>query len=166
MAAGPPEAWCWQVLRERRWPKGVVCAYCHAGRVERHRQCGPAAHYRCRRCRRMFSDLTGTPFEKTKAPLSAWFVAIDLMQSEASIPVGRLAQMISVNRKTGRMILKKVSAFGEDPLIRSIGVDLVLWKWTHDKRPDILGRDGKKKEISDILAEMPAFPEAGSTTHI
>lgn len=166
MAAGPPEAWCWQILRARRWPKGVVCAYCHSGRVERHRQCGWAAHYRCRRCRRMFSDLTGTPFEKTRIPLSAWFVVIDRVLSEASVPVGRLAQMISVNRKTGRMILKKVSAFREDPLIRLIGVDLLLRKRTHDKRPDILGRDGKKKEISDILAEMPAFPEAGSTTHI
>lgn len=129
MAVGPPEAWCWQILRERRWPKGVVCAYCHTGRVERHRQCGRAFHYRCRSCRRIFSDRTATPFGGTKIPLSAWFLAISLIgaDSERRPPSMELAEILQVSFKTARRMRRTLLALREDPFIRSIRARMILW---------------------------------------
>jgi len=68
--------------------------------------------------------LTGTPFEGTKVPLSAWFMAIDLLGSEREITVNGLAHLAEIDRNTARIMKKKLESLREDPLIRSIGVDL------------------------------------------
>jgi transposase-like protein len=57
------EAKCYEVIRQLRWPDGVVCLHCRGGGVvrnghddrERHRQ-----RYLCKTCKYRFDDLTGT----------------------------------------------------------------------------------------------------------
>lgn len=75
---------CYRLLRERRWPDGVVrCPACGQTDVA-----GPwptpweaaCYRYRCRACGRSFNDRTGTVFEGSKLPLSAWFLAMYLVE--------------------------------------------------------------------------------------
>lgn len=132
MLARPSEEWCWQILRGLRWPDGVLCPRCQnpAGRHHRQRY---ICYYRCRSCCRIFSDLTASPFENTKIPLSAWFLAIDLPASEEQITISRLARMTGTHWETGRMMKNKLHHLREDPLLRSIG--LKISRWRHINHP-------------------------------
>lgn len=141
-----PEEWCWQVLREVRWPVGVTCPHCSANRVNRHRRQGQAQRYRCRACNRIFSDLAATPFERTKASLSSWFLAIDLVLSKERPGPREISETAQVDFQTACRMRNKLLALREDPLIGSIGARLVLWKIKNQGREecnsDIRSRTG------------------------
>jgi transposase-like protein len=75
---------CYKVLRKRRWPDEIVhCPYCGQTDVT-----GPwavpwerACHrYHCYGCGKEFNDRTGTIFERSKLPLSAWFLVMYLVE--------------------------------------------------------------------------------------
>lgn len=132
----PPEEWCWQVLREVRWPVGVICPHCGANRVNRHRRQGQARRYRCRACNRIFSDLAGTPFERTKVPLSSWFLAIDLILSKKRPELVEISEAAQVDFQTACRMRDKLLALREDPLIGSIGARLVLWRIKNQGRKE------------------------------
>ena len=48
-------------IREARFARGFVCPRCNSRRVQRWGHFSGRQRYRCRGCRRTFSDLTGTP---------------------------------------------------------------------------------------------------------
>lgn len=123
-----PEEWCWQTFREVRWPVGVTCPNCNVSRVKRHRRLEQARQYRCRACNRIFSDLTATPFERTKLPLSSWFLAIDLILSKERPGSKEISETAQVDFQTACRIRNKLPALREDPLVCSIGARVILWK--------------------------------------
>jgi transposase len=69
------EAKCYEVIRQLRWPEGVVCPQCRGKGVvrnghddrERSRQ-----RYLCRTCKHRFDDLTGTVLAGHHQPVSTW----------------------------------------------------------------------------------------------
>src|SRR5688572_28205898 len=71
------EAKCYEVIRQLRWPDGVVCLQCRGTGVvrnghddrERHRQ-----RYLCKTCRHRFDDLTGTVLAGHHQPVSTWIL--------------------------------------------------------------------------------------------
>ena len=69
---------CYKQLQ--RWPDGVVrCPFCGQDNIAGpwHTPWQKACHrYRCRTCGKSFNDRTGTLFEGSKLPLSAWFLAM------------------------------------------------------------------------------------------
>ena len=80
---------CYETLRQRRWPDGVVrCPYCGQADIA-----GPwptpweaaCYRYRCRTCGKAFNDRTGTVFAGSKLPLSAWFLAMFLVEEGKTI---------------------------------------------------------------------------------
>ncbi|MEX3583449.1 MAG: IS1595 family transposase [Burkholderia sp.] len=80
------EAQCEAALVGSRWPDGWVCPRCKGTRC--------ASAYNGRRlwecpsqyCRYQCSSIVGTIFEKTKLPLTTWFLAIYLVtQSKNAI---------------------------------------------------------------------------------
>lgn len=125
----PPEEWCWQTLRDLRWPMGVLCPRCGKG-ASRHYRRRHASYYRCRSCSRMFSDLTATPFEQTKAPLSTWFLAIGLIFSDDGERQTSfdLARRIRVDYRTACRMRTRLLGMWEDPLVCSIRARVVLWR--------------------------------------
>jgi len=60
-----------RAVRERRLAEGLCCPRCTSTRVVRWGQFRGRQRYRCRACRRCFSDLTLTPFSYIKR-LDAW----------------------------------------------------------------------------------------------
>lgn len=150
----PPEEWCWQTLRNLRWGEAIFCPRCQ-GKARRHHRRRYTDYYWCRHCERMFSDLTSTPFENTKISLSAWFLAIDLLGSEDQVTTSDFAQRTRTNRKTGRRMKEKLWRLHSNSLIRSIGVDLLLWKrkiLLTKKSEAALTRDSKV--ISDLITTI------------
>jgi len=120
MEKGPPEDWCWQALRDLRWPVRVLCPYCR-GRAGRHWRKGHGCQYWCSRCKRKFSDLTGTPFEGTHLPLKLWFQAIVFLAIKGQPTAKGLVGTLGVDRKTARRIRDTLRNLRHDPFIRSIG---------------------------------------------
>jgi transposase-like protein len=76
------EAKCYEVIRQLRWPDGVVCLQCRGTGVvrnghddrERDRQ-----RYLCKTCRYRFDDLTGTVLAGHHQPVSTWVLGSYLM---------------------------------------------------------------------------------------
>lgn len=141
----PPEAWCWERLRNLRWPARVVCPRCRqkAGRHYRRRH---VQYYRCARCRRMFSDRTKTPFEASRLPLACWFQAIVWLMINEPGTVRGLAQMLGVDPRTAKRMTQRLAGLDTDKLLRSIGVSVLCWK------PDPKGQIGVAGDtVSDAI---------------
>ncbi|MFZ5862370.1 MAG: transposase [Nitrospirota bacterium] len=119
-----PEAWCWERLRSLRWPARVVCPHCRrpAGRHHRRRH---ALYYRCARCQRVFSDLTGTPFQGSPLPLACWFRAIAWQMMSESGSAAALAEAVGVDHRTARKMQHRLAMLDRDPLLRAIGTSVL-----------------------------------------
>jgi len=126
MNEGPPEAWCWETLRNLRWPVRVVCPNCRC-LARRHHRKGYVRYYRCARCGRMFSDRTGTPFEGSRLPLGRWFRAVRWLLFDGAGSTAALARTVGVNRKTAKAMQRRLAALDRDPLLRSIGTRVLCW---------------------------------------
>ena len=71
------EAKCYEVIRQLRWPDGVICLHCRDRGVvrnghddrERNRQ-----RYLCKTCKYRFDDLTGTVLAGHHQPVSSWIL--------------------------------------------------------------------------------------------
>src|SRR3974390_1776245 len=85
------------------WPFGAVCPRCGSpdkiGRVT-----GKAARpglYYCGSCKRQFTVTVGTIFERSKVPLSKWWLAIHLMaSSKKGMSAHQLHRMLGVTYPT------------------------------------------------------------------
>src|SRR3954465_4959806 len=90
------EAKCYDVIRQLRWPDGVVCLHCSSTGVvrnghddrERHRQ-----RYLCKPCQYRFDDLTGTVLAGHHQPVSTWilgsyFMGVNLSNRQIAHELG------------------------------------------------------------------------------
>ncbi len=76
------DAKCYAVVREMRWPEGVMCPHCGSGEIRKRGMHNRQAHrqrYECGACGRQFDDLTGTIFEGHHQPLGVWIVCLYFM---------------------------------------------------------------------------------------
>lgn len=82
----PSEAKCVRILRELRWPDGIECVYCHSSHVVKYgSQRKHINRYLCRKCHRLFGDLTGTMFENSKLELRQWFTIAKYLSMNVSM---------------------------------------------------------------------------------
>ena len=92
-----------QHLEAVRWPDGPVCPHC--GSAERPYQLQGKAHrpglWKCVDCREQFTVTVGTPFERSKVPLSKWLMAAYLLcSSRKGISARQLQRTLGVTYKT------------------------------------------------------------------
>src|SRR3954463_9423887 len=86
----------YEVIRQLRWPDGVVCLHCSSTGVvrnghddrERHRQ-----RYLCKACKYRFDDLTGTVLAGHHQPVSTWilgsyFMGVNLSNRQIAQELG------------------------------------------------------------------------------
>jgi transposase-like protein len=85
------------------WPHGPVCPRC--GSMDRigkmtAKSARPGLHY-CGGCKRQFTVTVGTIFERSKVPLSKWWLAIHLMaSSKKGMSAHQLHRMLGVTYQT------------------------------------------------------------------
>src|SRR5580698_833088 len=83
------------------WPHGPRCPRCGSldriGKVSGAR----AGLYRCGPCKRQFTVTVGTIFERSKVPLSKWWLAVHLMaSSKKGMSAHQLHRMLGVTYET------------------------------------------------------------------
>jgi transposase-like protein len=110
-------------LEEVRWPNGPVCPHCGnneagtmpvvAGKVHSHR---PGLRY-CNACKGQFTVTVGTVFERSKVPLSKWWLATHLLgSSKKGMSAHQLHRMLGVTYKTAWFMAHRIRlAMQEDP---------------------------------------------------
>ncbi len=100
------EAACREALKALKWSDGFICPRCghhHANFISSR------AIYQCGACQHQTSLTAGTLFHRSHLPLQKWFWAIYFMGSDkGGISAVRLSQLIEVNWRTARLLLKKL----------------------------------------------------------
>jgi predicted RNA-binding Zn-ribbon protein involved in translation (DUF1610 family) len=98
------EAQCHRRLERLRWPQGLACPSCGAGRISRFQARGKTGKkrrlYTCLVCRYQFTVTAGTFLHHSHLPLKKWFAAIF-----ALCPVSvsrRITGLCSVLDRAGR----------------------------------------------------------------
>ena len=97
---------CHAALVKMRWPEGFVCPKC-AGR--KYSYCEPKRLFQCSTCRLQTSARAGTIFEKSKTPLTKWFLVMHLMTcSKNDIASLELARQLGVKWDTAWLMKQKL----------------------------------------------------------
>lgn len=83
------------------WPHGPRCPRCESlDRITRVTG-GRAGLYRCGACKRQFTVTVGTIFERSKVPLSKWWLAVHLMaSSKKGVSAHQIHRMLGVTYET------------------------------------------------------------------
>jgi transposase-like protein len=93
------------------WPHGPVCPRCGSfdriGKVD-GKSARPGLYY-CGECKRQFTVTVGTIFERSKVPLSKWWLAIHLMgSSKKGMSAHQLHRMLGVHYQTAWFIEHRI----------------------------------------------------------
>lgn len=100
-----------EALEAIRWPHGPVCPHCGgmdrigAVRGKSHR---PGLYY-CGGCKGQFTVTVGTVFERSKVPLTKWWMAAHLLSaSKKGMSAHQLGRMLGVTYKTAWFLAHRV----------------------------------------------------------
>jgi transposase-like protein len=115
------EGAAWELVEKMRWPNGPICPHCGdtgrayflkprdgsrtttTGRVTCRRL------WKCAACRKKFSVLVGTIFERSQVPLSKWLLALYLMSaSKNGIAANELRRTLDVTQATAWFVLHRL----------------------------------------------------------
>jgi len=93
------------------WPHGPVCPHCGSldrlGKVD-GKSARPGLYY-CGECKRQFTVTVGTIFERSKVPLSKWWLAIHLMaSSKKGMSAHQLHRSLGVTYQTAWFIMHRL----------------------------------------------------------
>lgn len=93
------------------WPFGPVCPHCTArekiGKVEG--KSARAGLYYCGDCKKQFTVTVGTIFERSKVPLSKWWLAIHLLaSSKKGISSHQLMRLLGVSYQTAWFMTHRI----------------------------------------------------------
>ena len=100
------EEQCHAALVAMRWPDGFVCPKCTK---EKYSFCAPKRLFQCSSCGLQTSVRAGTVFQKSKTPLTKWFLAMHLLTcSKNDISSLELARQLDVKWDTAWLIKQKL----------------------------------------------------------
>ena len=103
----PTEARCFRVLRKIKYSgKPVRCEYCNSRKLWWYTAERGYRNYTCQNCRYKFSDLSNTPFSRSRTSLRKWFWTISELSRRTAISAAELAERLQVTYKTAWRMLK------------------------------------------------------------
>jgi transposase-like protein len=94
-----------EALEAVAWPNGPTCPHCGNAEPEKiaklaTKSARPGLHY-CNECKGQFTATVGTVFERSKIPLSKWWLAMHLIgSSKKGISSHQLHRMLGVSYKS------------------------------------------------------------------
>src|SRR5882672_8203656 len=102
-----------ETLEACRWPNGPVCPHC--GSFERIVLVGGEKHshrpglFYCNGCKGQFTVTVGTVFERSKIPLTKWWMACHLLNSsKKGISAHQMHRMIGVSYKSAWFMMHRL----------------------------------------------------------
>jgi transposase-like protein len=119
---GNDEEQAYLLMEELRWPDGPECSHCGHDKAyfltpknPEGRRSGPATKrtvrrvWKCAKCRKQFSVLTGTIFHGTKVKLADWLTVLVLMSSSKNgIASREVERLIDVTPETAWFMLHRI----------------------------------------------------------
>jgi len=124
------DAYC--VLEELRWPNGPICPHCGHDKAYflkpangTSRATGPKRTmsqrrvWKCAKCRKQFSVLTGTIFHGTKVPIEVWLmVMVQMCSAKNGISAREIERMHDLTPETAWYVLHRLrEAMKREPLV-------------------------------------------------
>jgi transposase-like protein len=106
------------------WPHGPVCPRCGSldriGKVS-GKSARPGLHY-CGECKRQFTVTVGTIFERSKVPLSKWWLAVHLLaSSKKGISSHQLMRLLGVTYQTAWFMTHRIREAMRDGSLSPLG---------------------------------------------
>jgi transposase-like protein len=96
-----------EALEAVRWPNGTTCPHCgnadqeRIAKVEGTKRSHRPGLYYCNECKGQFTVTVGTVFERSKIPLTKWWLAVHLLgSSKKGMSSHQLHRMLGVTYKT------------------------------------------------------------------
>ncbi len=108
-----------EALEASRWPNGAYCPHC--GATERQAKVEGTKHrpglYYCNQCHSTYTVTVGTVFERSKVPLTKWWLATHLLtSSKKGMSAHQLHRMLGVTYKTAWFMAHRIrEAMKDDP---------------------------------------------------
>ena len=98
-----------QYLKDTIYKDSIYCSYCSCKKVYTIHTPTKYTNYKCSRCKKRFSVITNTIFDKTRIPLQKWFLAIFLLSSsKKGISSVELSEKLSITQKTAWFLLYRI----------------------------------------------------------
>jgi len=124
------EKQCEDALFKWRWPEKLCCSKCGS---DSYYSLKTRRLYQCNHCHHPTSLTAGTIFEKTKLPLTTWFLGIHLLtQSKTGLSALELKRQLGVSYNTAWLMKHKVMQVMKErddskPLKGLVQLDDVYW---------------------------------------
>lgn len=111
------EEQCRAVFERWRWPSGFVCPLC--GHDE-YCRLALRDHWQCNRCRRQISLTSSTPMRRTQLPLTSWFLALYLLETNPEIPTIEIGRALGISFNTARRVKRRAGMLLSGPYPLSV----------------------------------------------
>jgi transposase-like protein len=109
------EAKAREALEAVRWPDGPFCPHCgnsdqaKIAKVEGKKQSHRPGLYYCNECKGQFTVTVGTVFERSKVPLTKWWMAAHLLNSsKKGMSAHQIHRMLGVTYKTAWFMCHRI----------------------------------------------------------
>jgi transposase-like protein len=103
-----------EALEQVRWPNGAVCPHCGVTgngivKVEGKKQSHRPGLYYCNHCKGQFTVTVGTVFERSKVPLTKWWMAVYLLNSsKKGVSAHQIHRTLKVTYKTAWFMMHRI----------------------------------------------------------
>jgi transposase-like protein len=104
-----------EALEAVRWPDGAVCPHCgnldqeKIAKVEGKKQSHRPGLFYCNECKGTFTVTVGTVFERSKVPLTKWWMAAHLFnQGKNGVSAHEIHRALSVTYKTAWFMMHRL----------------------------------------------------------
>jgi transposase-like protein len=104
-----------EALEALRWPDGSICPHCgnsdqdKIAKVEGKKQSHRPGLYYCNECKGQFTVTVGTVFERSKIPLTKWWLAAHLLNSsKKGVSAHQIHRTIGVTYKTAWFMMHRL----------------------------------------------------------
>jgi transposase-like protein len=104
-----------EALEAVRWPDGAVCPHCgnsdpeRIAKVEGKKQSHRPGLYYCNECKGQFTVTVGTVFERSKVPLTKWWMAAHMMNAgKNGVSAHEIHRQLGVTYKTAWFMMHRL----------------------------------------------------------
>lgn len=104
-----------EALEAIRWPNGPVCPHCGnsdpdaLAKVEGKKQTHRAGLFYCNECKGQFTVTVGTVFERSKVPLTKWWMAAHMLNSgKQGVSAHEIHRTLGVTYKTAWFMMHRL----------------------------------------------------------
>ncbi|HVM80648.1 MAG TPA: IS1595 family transposase [Stellaceae bacterium] len=102
-----------EALEAVRWPNGPFCPHCGSAegqaKVEGKKQTHRPGLYYCNECKGTYTVTVGTVFERSKVPLSKWWLATHLLSSsKKGMSAHQLHRLLGITYKTAWFMAHRI----------------------------------------------------------